>query len=221
MVSIYVLKLENNKFYVGKTNNPIIRLEQHFNNNGSAWTKVNKPIDIIEIIPNCDEFDEDKYTIKYMKQYGIDNVRGGSFCNIELEEEHINTITRMINGSNNKCYNCGGNHFYSFCSLMKKNEYNNCKNNVLTKLICERCERTGHTIDDCYASTDKYGEEIIDYVEVYECEYCGKEFETEKGAQIHVNLYCKNKKTSKKSTKNSCFRCGHVGHYANSCYASK
>ena len=29
MVTIYVLELENKKYYVGKTNNPEVRFEQH------------------------------------------------------------------------------------------------------------------------------------------------------------------------------------------------
>ena len=59
---IYILKLENNKFYIGKTENAEIRIENHFENNGSEWTKIHKPLSIIEIIPNCDNYDEDKYT---------------------------------------------------------------------------------------------------------------------------------------------------------------
>ena len=34
MTYIYILKLNNNKFYVGKTNNPDLRLNQHYNGNG-------------------------------------------------------------------------------------------------------------------------------------------------------------------------------------------
>jgi predicted GIY-YIG superfamily endonuclease len=82
MVFIYTLELENKKYYVGKTTNPTFRLEQHFNLSGSEWTKKHKPLKILEIIPKCDNFDEDKYTIKYMEKYGINNVRGGSFIKI-------------------------------------------------------------------------------------------------------------------------------------------
>ena len=92
MVYIYVLKLEQDKYYIGKTDNPNIRLENHFSSNGSEWTKLYKPLKIIEIIPNCDNYDEDKHTIKCMEKYGITNVRGGSFCQIRLGDENINTL---------------------------------------------------------------------------------------------------------------------------------
>ena len=39
MVNIYILQLEDNKYYIGKTTQPEIRLESHFNSNGSSWTK--------------------------------------------------------------------------------------------------------------------------------------------------------------------------------------
>ena len=50
MVNIYILQLEDNsplgtytplqgyKYYIGKTTQPEIRLESHFNSNGSSWT---------------------------------------------------------------------------------------------------------------------------------------------------------------------------------------
>ena len=107
MVYIYILQLEKGKFYVGKTINPSFRLDSHFNSNGSAWTKIYKPIKMIELIPNCDDYDEDKYTIKFMEKYGINNVRGGSFCEIKLSENNIITLNQMIRGVTNKCYICG------------------------------------------------------------------------------------------------------------------
>ena len=104
MVSIYVLLLENNKFYVGKTKELDFRLEQHFNGKGSTFTQKYKPIKVFNIFTNCDDFDEDKYTLKFMSEYGINNVRGGSFCELDLPDESKKTILKMINGSNDKCY---------------------------------------------------------------------------------------------------------------------
>jgi hypothetical protein len=59
MVYIYILQLEQGKYYIGKTTNPQFRIESHFNFNGS-----------ITLIPNCDDYDEDKYTRIYMDKYG-------------------------------------------------------------------------------------------------------------------------------------------------------
>ena len=80
--------------------------------------------------------------------------------------------------------------------------------------------------ENCYAKTDKKGEELLtfgcEYVEVYSCKYCNKQFETEKGAQFHENVHCKNKPqkhVANNSKTNKCFKCGRGGHYANNCYA--
>jgi predicted GIY-YIG superfamily endonuclease len=67
MVFIYVLELENNKYYIGKTNIPEFRLDLHFNYEGSEWTKKYKPIRLKELVKNCDSYDEDKYTISQNK----------------------------------------------------------------------------------------------------------------------------------------------------------
>ena len=62
MVNIYVLKLKNNKYYVGKTSKPTFRLNDHFSKNGSYWTKKYKPISIIELRPDRPSTDEQVVT---------------------------------------------------------------------------------------------------------------------------------------------------------------
>jgi hypothetical protein len=102
MLYIYILELESNKYYIGKTSNPQFRLDKHFDGSASVWTHKYKPVKLIELISNCDNFDEDKYTLKYMVKYGINNVRGGSFCLITLSKENISTIYKMIKNSTSK-----------------------------------------------------------------------------------------------------------------------
>lgn len=128
MVFIYVLELQHGKFYIGKTNNPQFRLENHFTSNGSEWTKLYKPLNVFELIPNCDDYDEDKITRKYMDKYGINNVRGGSFVSINLDKSTVEVLNKMNNGTNNKCFTCG--HEGHFSNNCYKNINQTCKKAV-------------------------------------------------------------------------------------------
>jgi hypothetical protein len=120
---IYALKLVNGKYYIGKTSKPKIRIDGHFKSIGSMWTKIYKPIKVMEIIPNCDHYDENKYTLKYMDQYGIENVRGGAFVSIKLDADTIKFIKQMSNGTNNRCFICGNEgHFANKCNINKLND---------------------------------------------------------------------------------------------------
>ena len=134
MVSIYVLELKNSKYYVGRTNNINFRLKNHFNNRGSAWTVKHPPIKIHNIYEDCDIFDEDKYTIKMMSIYGIENVRGGAFTKIILPINEIEIIIKMINNASDKCFNCHfPNHFCGECPYIQMN--NNDMNILRDKII--------------------------------------------------------------------------------------
>ena len=116
MVVIYILQLEKGKYYIGKTNNPNFRIENHFYGDGSEWTKIYKPVKVIDIIKDCDDYDEDKYTRIYMDKYGINNVRGGSFVSIKLKKSEIEILKKMSTGTNNRCFICEtAGHFAKDC----------------------------------------------------------------------------------------------------------
>ncbi len=115
--TIYIIGLENNKFYVGRTNIPKQRILDHFNENGSEWTKLHKPIRVISQIKG-DNIDEEKYTLLSMKKYGIDNVRGGAFCKLTLTQPEITVINQILLSIDDKCYKCGlFGHFVKDCNM--------------------------------------------------------------------------------------------------------
>jgi|UniRef100_A0A6C0IUC8 hypothetical protein len=235
MVYIYILELQQKKYYIGKTENPSFRLEQHFESDGSFWTKKYKPISIIENIAGCDVYDEDKYTIKYMEKYGINNVRGGSFCQIKLSDNNIITLEQIIKSVTDKCYICGRNdHFAIDCKeksvktekipTINLNEKCNCPTSYIFP------HRRGMCVLNKIISYFDDEDDNIDKLlkkQVWSCSYCNKEFETKKGATYHENIHCKVKKEIKLSDdtckKNSprCNKCGRKGHWSNKCYASK
>lgn len=207
MVYIYALQLEQDKYYIGKTTNPSFRLEQHFSSGDSFWTKKYKPITILEIIPNCDDYDENKYTIKYMEKYGINNVRGGSFCEIKLSDNNKITLKQMINGVNDKCYICGKNtHFANDCKNFSVKKEKIPIVNVNEKCDCPTSYFSSHTRGKCILN------KIISYFE--------DEDDDIDSLLVKDKDEDKNKKEEIK-TDNCCFRCGSQGHYASSCYAVK
>ena len=127
------------------------RYQQHLNGTGSAWTKKYKPLAIDTIHKNASPFDEDKITMEYISKYGVDNVRGGSFSQIELSEFHKDVINMQIRSATDCCTQCGRKgHFAKNCYA---------KTDVSGKAIeyeseedvygCDYCDRTFTTAFGC------------------------------------------------------------------------
>ena len=243
MTNIYILKLQHGKYYVGKTDNLERRKQEHINGTACSWTKKHPLISVEQIIPNASDFDEDKYTKEYMHKFGIDNVRGAAYVKDELDEGEIQQIQKEIWGAKNLCNKCGRDgHFVKSCraktdvngnslvyyvceyceedfdteeSCEKHERY--CKSKKIIKIkTCFECGESGHYTNECPNEEDE---------ETFNCRYCDKEFETQKGAIFHENVHCKNKNKNVNITKSSrsssvtCYRCGRGGHKSPDCYA--
>ena len=88
---LYVLALEAGKYYVGISRNVKKRFDAHQRGEGAEWTKLYKPLKVIQDIQMayCSYSKvkpyEDGKTIELMKQYGRDNVRGGIYCAVDQD----------------------------------------------------------------------------------------------------------------------------------------
>jgi len=146
---IYILELENGKYYVGKTNNIDRRIKEHQSGNGSEWTKKYKFIKLITVKDETSIFDEDKEVKEMMYQFKIDNVRGGSYSKIILTAEEISILNKEIYSALDKCFNCGNiGHFAKNCKVIKDDKtikFNSSIQNTLD-LLNKNCN-----IDDIVA----------------------------------------------------------------------
>lgn len=83
---IYVLKLIDDRYYVGRTSNILRRIEEHFTVGGSVYTKKYKPLKVIEVIEELTNEDERLKTIEVMEKYGWEKVRGACWCSINISK---------------------------------------------------------------------------------------------------------------------------------------
>lgn len=202
---IYILELENGKYYVGRTKNLDERYSQHLNGTGSAWTKKYPPIRRIQVVDNADIYDEDKYTKICMAQYGINNVRGGAYTQIMLTPEQQSLISSEINNAKDKCFQCGlSGHFAKQCkSQIIKSEH----------IECEICGRINHKAEECYAKKTIHGHQLIESCKIIKgCKICGRT--NHKSDQCYAKTKIDGNIIGK-----CCKICGRLNHKTKNCFA--
>ena len=126
MVNIYILQLEDGKFYVGKTNHTMQRFNQHNDGKGAKWTKKYPMVDIYDFHRDMRDSDENRITMQMIRQFGAANVRGGSWTKVDMSRAEIRSLDAKA----------------------KKGRY---RRAMPKRRLCNRCGRSSHTDRSCYA----------------------------------------------------------------------
>ena len=94
--TIYVLALEDGRYYVGKTKDISDIFCKRYR--PSPWIKKFKPVALERVFENVSlgDFEEDKVTKEYMDKYGIDMVRGGSYSQFDLSDHQRDVLNIEI-----------------------------------------------------------------------------------------------------------------------------
>jgi len=144
MFYIYLLKCNNNKYYVGRTSKNVdARYQEHQIGIGSNWTSRYRPISIMWVKSTNNDNLELAKTLECMKKYGIHNVRGGPHCWMVFRESNVRRIYDQLRSI---CFRCGNpGHFAANCD----NCYQCGKSGHDTADCCFRCGWPGHEPRDC------------------------------------------------------------------------
>lgn len=96
---IYCLSLADDKYYIERTNYIDKRLSLHRERKACAWTALYEVIDVVEIVTahvNEAPAVEREVVERYMKRYGVDNVRGGPFSSVNLTDRDYRRLCKKL-----------------------------------------------------------------------------------------------------------------------------
>lgn len=144
MNKILILQLLNNKFFIFELINDedeyamINKLIKE-----SDWFKTYSFVYII--IDMLSTFDVNLWTLKYMSQYGIENVRGGIYNTLYLSDDVVKEIQILINKYTTVCQ-CGKRNFkigyyYKNGYLIRDSDNDGSEYELFFKFQCNICDR--------------------------------------------------------------------------------
>jgi len=192
-------------YYVGRADSVTDaqkRYEQHCAGTGSAVTSHYKPVfpdGLIEIRENQNKWQEDDLVFEMMEKYGIDDVRGGTYVNVEdFTPQQKAWIQKKLNSVNDKCYTCGASGHFS----------KDCKQEVKKKpaYVCFRCGLAGHFAQNCLQRDSGY--------------VANRTHKPPARATATPYPHSKPKPKPKPKPALVCIRCGRNSHTSIDCYAT-
>jgi predicted GIY-YIG superfamily endonuclease len=202
----YVLELNEKKYYVGKSSKPMKRVGDHCSgglsgklSRGSGWTHHYEPLKILEINEAHDPMEEDFTTLRYMYRMGIDNVRGGSFCELNLSQENIHTLEKMIKGTDDRCYFCGSSdHLIASCDRKnvqrKTTKYKEKKipKKEISKTKILKCYGAEQLLSNSTDLVTNIPKDPVtrEQVNKIKCKYCKMPFQSMKKMTFHSEYKC-------------------------------
>lgn len=99
---VYVLKLENECVYVGFTENLTERLNAHFTSKGAAWTRLHRPVEVMQVLEGDKDLERDR-TLHMMRVHGWEKVRGATWCKVDMKQPPSELLAiNGINGSSTR-----------------------------------------------------------------------------------------------------------------------
>jgi hypothetical protein len=191
---VYILLCQDHKIYVGKSKTHLQTVSQHRQFWTSKWVRKYPLVDVVAGFENCNSFDPDKFVLQAMAEYGIENVRGGSFDVLNLTEEQRHVLLRMIRSSLNKCFLCGmDGHYIADCLGMKE----------FRKTLQQKTPNPKMTWKDYLCCSPSNGTKGHD----------DDSDEEDKKIEVSLAFLTRERVT--------CNRCGRDGHWTAQCYAQK
>jgi len=95
-LNIYILLLEDDHYYIGNSGYFIKSYQQHIDKKGCEWTKIHRVVNLLKVITETNEYTVNDCVIEYMKKYGIDKVRGGSFSDVVLSPKQLEQLSNYF-----------------------------------------------------------------------------------------------------------------------------
>lgn len=223
---VYVLRCEGGRFYVGSCGEHRVhqRFAEHCDGTASAFTSSFLPVDVLEVLPaERGVYDEDAKVLEYMKAYGVDNVRGGTFSRLVLPEHQLRTLRDQLTHGEGSCFSCGSRwHFADRCPVRNASNASVYERRNGGTGGCFRCGRTGHMSTECFARTTLDGRRPSSSAGTSiaapprrrpfrQQQSSSSDTSDDEGGRTTTPYY--------RPRGSSCFRCGRTGHVSGNCFA--